>query len=46
MIRTVITVLAALIFVPASAGVADNLAGQASVIDGDTLEVHGTRIRL
>jgi hypothetical protein len=25
---------------------ADNLAGQASIIDGDTLEVHGTRIRL
>src|SRR6201999_3558710 len=30
-----------------SAGAAtDNFAGQASVIDGDTLEVHGTRIRL
>jgi endonuclease YncB( thermonuclease family) len=28
---------------PASAG---DLAGQASVIDGDTLEIHGTRIRL
>jgi len=26
--------------------VADNLTGQASVIDGDTLEIHGTRIRL
>jgi endonuclease YncB( thermonuclease family) len=25
---------------------ADNFTGQASVIDGDTLEVHGTRIRL
>lgn len=25
---------------------ADPLAGQASVIDGDTLEIHGTRIRL
>ena len=24
---------------------ADNLTGQASVIDGDTLEIHGTRIR-
>lgn len=23
-----------------------DLAGQASVIDGDTLEIHGTRIRL
>jgi endonuclease YncB( thermonuclease family) len=28
---------------PASA---DELAGQASIIDGDTLEIHGTRIRL
>jgi endonuclease YncB( thermonuclease family) len=28
---------------PASA---DDLAGQASIIDGDTLEIHGTRIRL
>ena len=25
---------------------ADDLAGQASVIDCDTLEIHGTRIRL
>jgi endonuclease YncB( thermonuclease family) len=25
---------------------ADDLAGQASVIDGDTLEIHGTRLRL
>ncbi|ANW00814.1 thermonuclease family protein [Bradyrhizobium icense] len=25
---------------------ADDMAGQASVIDGDTLEIHGTRIRL
>jgi endonuclease YncB( thermonuclease family) len=25
---------------------ADNLTGQASVIDGDTLEIHGTRVRL
>src|SRR5713226_8157803 len=24
----------------------DDLAGQASIIDGDTLEIHGTRIRL
>jgi endonuclease YncB( thermonuclease family) len=32
----------ALILVPASAAAA----GQARVIDGDTLEVHGTRIRL
>jgi endonuclease YncB( thermonuclease family) len=25
---------------------ADNLTGQASIIDGDTLEIHGTGIRL
>jgi endonuclease YncB( thermonuclease family) len=26
--------------------VSDNLIGQASIVDGDTLEIHGTRIRL
>jgi endonuclease YncB( thermonuclease family) len=46
MTRTAIAVLAALILAPASAAAADNLAGQASIIDGDTLEIHGTRIRL
>jgi endonuclease YncB( thermonuclease family) len=30
----------------ASTAFADNLTGQASIIDGDTLEIHGTRIRL
>jgi endonuclease YncB( thermonuclease family) len=30
----------------ASTSFADNLTGQASIIDGDTLEIHGTRIRL
>jgi endonuclease YncB( thermonuclease family) len=30
----------------ASPTFADNLSGQASIIDGDTLEIHGTRIRL
>jgi endonuclease YncB( thermonuclease family) len=30
----------------ASTAFADNLTGQASVIDGDALEIHGTRIRL
>jgi endonuclease YncB( thermonuclease family) len=29
-----------------SAALADDFVGQASVIDGDTLEIHGTRIRL
>jgi endonuclease YncB( thermonuclease family) len=34
----------ALIWTPVAA--ADNLTGRASIIDGDTLEIHGTRIRL
>src|ERR1700722_3663363 len=46
MTRTAIAMLAALFLVTASAGATDDLAGQASVIDGDTLEIHGTRIRL
>lgn len=29
-----------------SAALADSFVGQASVVDGDTLEIHGTRIRL
>jgi hypothetical protein len=32
--------------VSAGVAVADDLTGQASIIDGDTLEIHGTRIRL
>ena len=46
MSRIAIAAVAALILVPPAAGAADNLAGQASVIDGDTLEIHGTHIRL
>jgi endonuclease YncB( thermonuclease family) len=38
--------LAVLILGPIPIALADDLAGQASVIDGDTLEIHGTRIRL
>src|ERR1700722_18234615 len=34
----------ALFITPAAA--ADDLTGQASIVDGDTLEIHGTRIRL
>jgi endonuclease YncB( thermonuclease family) len=41
-----IVLLTALTLLPASEGASDNLAGLASVIDGDTLEIHGTRIRL
>jgi endonuclease YncB( thermonuclease family) len=29
-----------------SVAFADDLSGQASIIDGDTLEIHGTHIRL
>ena len=39
-------VLGVLICGPVSAALADDLTGQASVIDGDTLEIHGSRIRL
>jgi endonuclease YncB( thermonuclease family) len=35
-----------LILLTASAKAADDLTGHASVVDGDTLEIHGTRIRL
>jgi endonuclease YncB( thermonuclease family) len=35
-----------LIFAAISQSFASDLAGQASVIDGDTLAIHGTRIRL
>jgi len=38
--------IAALILVSAPDVLADDLTGQASIIDGDTLEIHGTRIRL
>jgi endonuclease YncB( thermonuclease family) len=40
-------ILAALtLLLLSSAALADDSTGQASVIDGDTLEIHGTRIRL
>jgi endonuclease YncB( thermonuclease family) len=44
--RLLAAMFAALIFAPASGAFADDMAGQASIIDGDTLEIHGTRIRL
>jgi endonuclease YncB( thermonuclease family) len=37
---------AALALAIASTALASELVGQASVIDGDTLEIHGTRVRL
>jgi endonuclease YncB( thermonuclease family) len=30
----------------ASCGISDNLIGQASIIDGGTLKIHGNRVRL
>ena len=41
--KIIIAVLLALTCAPAAAG---NIVGQASVIDGDTIEIHGTRVRL
>jgi endonuclease YncB( thermonuclease family) len=46
MIRTITAALAALIVASIPSAFADDLAGRASVIDGDTLDIHGTRIRL
>jgi endonuclease YncB( thermonuclease family) len=39
-------ILSILILGPKPVALADDLIGQASVIDGDTLEIHGSRIRL
>ena len=39
-------VMAALALVASGVAWSDSFVGQASVIDGDTLEIHGTRIRL
>jgi endonuclease YncB( thermonuclease family) len=38
--------LATLISILAAPAIAQTIIGQASIIDGDTLEIHGTRIRL
>jgi endonuclease YncB( thermonuclease family) len=35
-----------LLLVPIRAAIAADLIGRATIIDGDTLEIHGTRIRL
>jgi endonuclease YncB( thermonuclease family) len=48
-IRDLFKIGAALAFLTigsVSAALADDLTGQASIIDGDTLEIHGARIRL
>jgi endonuclease YncB( thermonuclease family) len=44
--KRLIAARAALIFTLIPVAFADDMTGQASIIDGDTLEVHGTRIRL
>src|SRR5437764_15487400 len=43
-VRSIIAAL--MLFASSSIASPDDLVGQASVIDGDTLEIHGTRIRL
>jgi len=45
MMKTLFPLIAALLATIGPA-LADDLTGQASVIDGDTIEIHGTRIRL
>jgi endonuclease YncB( thermonuclease family) len=39
-------VIGAFVALASPGALADDLTGQASIIDGDTLEIHGTRIRL
>jgi endonuclease YncB( thermonuclease family) len=39
-------IIGAFVLACANGTLADDLTGQASIIDGDTLEIHGTRIRL
>lgn len=40
------TSVALIIAILSSVALADDFVGQARVIDGDTLEIHGVRIRL
>lgn len=44
--RTVGTIAIMLLVTGSAAAAGENLVGRASVIDGDTIEIHGTRIRL
>src|SRR5258706_15200536 len=46
MVSEVRVFLSAVLLAISGAAVADELIGQASVIDGDTLEIHGTRVRI
>jgi endonuclease YncB( thermonuclease family) len=44
--RVRVALTAVLLALSCSSALAENLSGQASIIDGDTLEIRGTRIRL
>ncbi len=46
MVSEVRAFLGAVLLAISGAAFADELIGQASVIDGDTIEIHGTRVRL
>jgi endonuclease YncB( thermonuclease family) len=39
-------IAALMVLASCGAGRADDLTGQASIVDGDTLEIHGMRVRL
>jgi endonuclease YncB( thermonuclease family) len=40
------SIVGLVLIVSCGSGLCDELVGQASIVDGDTLEIHGTRIRL
>ena len=46
MVSEVRVFLSAALLAVSGAAVADELIGQASVIDGDTIEIHGARVRI
>jgi endonuclease YncB( thermonuclease family) len=46
MVRILAIISALAMLLPGALAAAENIAGRASVIDGDTIEIHGTRIRL
>jgi len=46
MTRLMVILLLLATLVPRTLAAEENIAGRASVVDGDTIEIHGTRIRL
>lgn len=46
MFKRIAPIFAALLLLPASASSADTITGRASVVDGDTIEIGGKRVRL